>query len=56
MLVKADSIPADRTPQQYADLGIVDARFAEFTRDARYAVKVVDATQWREIEAALKAS
>ena len=56
VLVKAASLPAHCTPQQYADLGVVDARFAEFTRDARYAVKVVDVSQCREIEAALRTS
>lgn len=52
-LVKACAVPARRTPQEYADLGIVDARFPAFVRVARYDVNVVTAAQWPEVEAAL---
>jgi len=53
VLVKSASIPDGGTLQQYAELGIVDARFTQFTRNARYAVNVVDATRCADIEAAL---
>jgi aspartokinase-like uncharacterized kinase len=53
VLVKACEVPAGRTPSQYTELGIVDARFAEFVQNAPYGVDIVSATELPRIEAAL---
>lgn len=54
VLVKACDVPAGRTPSQYAELGILDRRFAEFVQNATYRVDIVSATELPQMEAALK--